>query len=57
MVYKWDSDEARLLKYMRISPKRKLEWLREINEFNEHSLPKVSKMIRQELRNWGCDTA
>ena len=57
MVYKWDNDEARLLKYMRISPKRKLEWLREMNEFNEHSLPKVSKMIRQELRNWGRDTA
>jgi hypothetical protein len=33
MICKWESREERLLRFMKISPKKKLEWLLEINEF------------------------
>ena len=32
MIFKWESEEDRLLKFMRIPPKKKLEWLRQMNE-------------------------
>jgi hypothetical protein len=33
MICKWESREERLLRFMKITPKKKLEWLLEINEF------------------------
>ncbi len=32
-MFKWEREEERLLKFMRIPPKKKMEWLREMNEF------------------------
>lgn len=33
MIYKWETEEARARRLMRISPKKKLEWLLEMKEF------------------------
>ncbi len=50
MIDKWESEEDKLKRYMKIPPKRKLEWLYEMNRFvNECSSPKT-KAIRQKLR-------
>ena len=50
MIGKWETQEKRLLRGMKISPQQKLEWLRELNEFNEKYMPEKSKLIRQKLR-------
>ena len=50
MIGKWETPEERLLRGMKISPQQKLEWLRELNEFNEKYLPKESQLIRRKLR-------
>ena len=47
---KWESSEERLLRFMKISPRKKLEWLREMNVFAAKFLPKKNKIIRQKLR-------
>ena len=50
MIFEWESEEERLLRFMKIPPKKKLEWLREINEFIAKCSSKRSKLIRRKLR-------
>lgn len=50
MIFKWESQRERLLRFMKISPKKKLEWLREINEFTAKYSSKRSNLIRRKLR-------
>lgn len=50
MIFEWESEEERLLRFMRISPKKKLEWLRQMNEFSAKYTPAKYKKIRQQLR-------
>jgi hypothetical protein len=50
MIYKWETDKERLLRFMKISPLKKMEWLREINEFVLKSSTKRSKAIRRKMR-------
>jgi len=50
MIYKWESEEERLLRFMRISPKKKMEWLRQMNEFIAKSSTDRSRLIRRRLR-------
>ncbi|MFH1441070.1 MAG: hypothetical protein ABIH18_03385 [Candidatus Omnitrophota bacterium] len=50
MILKWETQEERLLKFMKISPKRKMEWLRQMNEFMVKSSSKQIKSIRWKLR-------
>jgi len=33
MIFKWETDEERTRRYMKISPEKKLEWLQEMKEF------------------------
>jgi len=33
MNFGWDTDEEKLLRYIKISPKMKLEWLQEMHSF------------------------
>lgn len=33
MIFKWETEEERLLKFMKIPPKKKLEWLQQMHEF------------------------
>jgi len=47
MIKKWESKTARLKKMVNISPKKKLEWLRQMNEFtNKFSSPKAKRIRR-----------
>lgn len=50
MIFKWESEEERLLKFMKISPKKKLEWIRQMNEFIDKFSSKRTKIIRRKLR-------
>jgi hypothetical protein len=50
MIFKWETEEERLLRFTKIPPKRKMEWLRQMNEFIEKVSSKRDKRIRQELR-------
>jgi len=50
MKFRWETDEERLLRHMKLPPKKKLEWLREINEFTAKYSSKRTKQIRSKLR-------
>lgn len=50
MIFKWESEEDRLLRFMKIPPKKKLEWLEDIKEFNERQ-SKRTISIRKKLRS------
>ncbi|MFH1775952.1 MAG: hypothetical protein ABH952_00085 [Candidatus Omnitrophota bacterium] len=50
MIFKWETKKERLLKFIKISPKKKLEWLRQMNEFIAESSSKRNKLIRWKLR-------
>ena len=49
MKFQWESEEERLRRLMKISAKKKLEWLYEMNMF-ACSLPKSYQKIRWKLR-------
>ncbi len=51
MIFKWETEEERLLRLMKIKPKKKLEWLRDINDFLFKYTPKRIKSIKQKLRD------
>lgn len=46
MIFSWETDKERLLKFMKIPPKKKLEWLLEMNKFALKFWPKERK------KNW-----
>ena len=50
MTFKWETEEERLLRFLKISPKKKLQWLRQMNEFIVKASSKRSKLIRRKLR-------
>jgi len=50
MIFKWETEKERLLRFMKISPKKKLEWLRQMNEFIVKSSSKRDRLIRWKLR-------
>ena len=50
MKFRWETDEERLLRHMKLPPKKKLEWLREINEFTAKYSSKRTKKIHSKLR-------
>ena len=50
MIFRWESEKEKLLRFIKMSPKKKLEWLREMNQFLYKYTPKQSKAIRQKLR-------
>jgi hypothetical protein len=52
MIYKWETDEERILRHMKTPLKKKLEMLRRMQEFNRKFLPKESLKIRQLLRKY-----
>ena len=50
MIFKWETEDERMLKFMSFPAKKKLAWLYEINKFlNKFSSQKTRK-IRQKLR-------
>lgn len=50
MIFEWESDEARLLRHMKIPVKKKLEWLYQMNEFINRFSSKKQQKIRQRLK-------
>ena len=50
MMFKWESEEERLLRFMKIPPKKKLEWLRQIHEFTTKCSTKQKRALRWKLR-------
>ena len=50
MIFKWETEKERLLRLMKISPKKKLEWLREMHDFVAKFTSKKTKTIRHKLR-------
>jgi len=50
MISKWESEEERILRFMKISPSKKLEWLYQMNKFMSKFLSKRQKIIQQKLR-------
>ena len=51
MIFKWERSEERLLRMMKIPPKKKLEWLREMHLFVLKASSKRDRLIRWKLRN------
>jgi hypothetical protein len=49
-MLKWETEEERLTRLMKIPPKKKLEWLRRMNEFLAKCSLERTKSIRRELR-------
>ena len=47
---RWESEQEKLLRYMRISPKTKMEWLRQMNEFFLKASTKKVREMRKKLR-------
>jgi hypothetical protein len=50
MIFKWETEEERLLRFIKISPKKKLEWLRDMHEFILKCSSKQDRLIRWKLR-------
>ena len=50
MIFKWESEKEKRIKGLRISPVKKLEALRLMNELADRVLTKRKKIIRYELR-------
>ena len=50
MSFEWETEDERLLRYMKISPWKKLEWLRQIHEFTVKCSSKRTMKIRWKLR-------
>jgi len=50
MKFGWEREEERLLRYMKIPPVKKLEWLAQMNKFMRETSSRKTKHIRQKLR-------
>jgi len=50
MISKWESPKERLSKFMGITPKKKLEWLRQMQCFLCKALTKKQKHFYYKLR-------
>jgi hypothetical protein len=49
-MFEWETEEERLLRLMKIPPKKKLEWLRRMNDFLDKCCSERVKTIRKEIR-------
>jgi hypothetical protein len=50
MIFQWETEEERLLRFMKIPPKKKLEWLHQMHEFMVKCSSKRTMRIRRKLR-------
>jgi len=50
MIFKWETEEERLRRFMRIPARKKLEWLYEMNKFMQQFSSMQQGKIRQKLR-------
>lgn len=50
MNFGWETEEEKLLKYMKWPAKKKLEWLRQMHEFTVKTSSKKMLALRWKLR-------
>ena len=50
MIFKWETEEQRLKKFIKISPQKKLEWLQQMHEFMLRTSSKQKIKNRKKLR-------
>jgi hypothetical protein len=50
MKFGWETEEEKLLRYMKIPPKQRLEWLQKMHEFTVKSSSKRMLKLRWKLR-------
>lgn len=50
MILKWETEEQRILRFMHIPAKKKLEWLYQMNIFMSKISSKKIKAIRKKMR-------
>jgi hypothetical protein len=48
--FDWEPDDEKLLRYLKIPPKKKLEWLQKMHEFTVRSSSKHMLKLRWRLR-------
>lgn len=53
MTTKWKINKEQLLRGMKISPTKKMEWLREAHEFFSKASSKKTLRLRRQLRELG----
>jgi hypothetical protein len=49
-MFEWETEEERLLRFMRIPPKKKLQWLYQMHKFFCQTLTKKKRDLYQKLR-------
>jgi hypothetical protein len=50
MISKWETEKERIIKAMKISPKKKLEWLKDMHDFLCKTLTKEQRFLFYKLR-------
>ena len=50
MFDKWETQQERLKRFMKIPPRKKMEWLQQMNEFTLKTSSKRTMAIRRKLR-------
>ena len=50
MIFKWESEEEKLTRFMNITPKKKMEWLAGMHGFLCKAFTKKQRKIYQRLR-------
>jgi len=50
MIFRWETEEERLKRYMAIPTKKKLKLLQQMNEFTTKFSSQKTKAIRKKLR-------
>ena len=50
MICKWEIRQERVKRYLRITPEKKMEWLRQMQEFALKTSSKNTMAIRKKLR-------
>jgi hypothetical protein len=53
MIFEWDTEEERISRFMNISPKKKLEWLFQTQDFLAKFSPRKRMAFRRKLRASG----
>jgi hypothetical protein len=50
MIFKWETEEERISRFMKIPPRKKLEWLFQMHNFIAKFSPKYREAFRRKLR-------
>ena len=50
MIFKWETEDERMLRFMRFPAKNKLAWLYDVNKFLNKFSSRRTKQIRRKLR-------